>query len=119
MLVKNINAIPSFLAGDLTTIKEVLHPKNDEIKMSYSLAHATLAAGTASIPHILHGSEVYIILEGEGKVFIDDESKVLTVGDMVFIPPKAVQYIENIGSTDLKFICIVDPAWKEEEEEIL
>jgi len=28
------------------------------------------------------------------------------------------QYIENTGDSDLKFLCIVDPAWREENEEV-
>jgi len=29
------------------------------------------------------------------------------------------QCIENIGKNELKFLCIVDPAWKHEDETIL
>ena len=119
MLIKSIEDIAGFVAGDLTTIKEVLHPKNDRIELPYSLAHATVEVGKASIPHILHGSEVYIITEVKGKMWIDDSAQEVTVGEVVYIPPRANQYIENIGTTDLKFLCIVAPAWSPEEEEIL
>ena len=37
----------------------------------------------------------------------------------ICIPPNAVQYIENTGNSDLKFLCIVDPAWRQEDEEVL
>jgi mannose-6-phosphate isomerase-like protein (cupin superfamily) len=49
---------------------------------------------------------------------IDDESKTVIPGTVVYIPPKAVQYIHNPGNEDLVFICIVDPAWKMEDETI-
>lgn len=29
------------------------------------------------------------------------------------------QYLENTGKNNLKFLCIVDPAWKKEDEAIL
>ncbi len=32
---------------------------------------------------------------------------------------KPGQYILNTGSSELKFLCIVDPAWQREDEEIL
>ena len=28
------------------------------------------------------------------------------------IPPGSTQYIENTGNSDLKFLCIVEPAWR-------
>ena len=56
------------------------------------------------------------ILEGKGKMFINDECATLEPGDTVYIPPNAKQCIENISDQELVFICIVDPAWKEEDE---
>jgi mannose-6-phosphate isomerase-like protein (cupin superfamily) len=40
-------------------------------------------------------------------------------GSTVCIPPLAKQSITNSGRTDLRFICIVDPAWRREDEEVL
>jgi len=39
--------------------------------------------------------------------------------DAVYIPPDAKQYIQNTGESDLIFLCIVDPAWQAEDEEVL
>ena len=50
---------------------------------------------------------------------IDNELEKVYAGQAIYIPPNSVQYIENIGKSDLKFLCIVDPAWKKEDEEIL
>jgi mannose-6-phosphate isomerase-like protein (cupin superfamily) len=36
----------------------------------------------------------------------------------VYIPPGAEQHIRNTGAGDLKFLCIVDPAWRAEDEEV-
>ena len=120
MITKSISDTPGFEAGDLTWIKELLHPQNDQIPLNYSLAHASLAVNTASIPHVLHAnSEVYIVLKGKGRVYIDEEEKELEIGDLVFIPKGARQYIVNIGEVELEFLCIVSPPWSEEEEEVL
>ena len=64
-------------------------------------------------------SEVYYILEGEGVLHIDDNSLNVSKDQAIYIPPNSKQYIENIGKNDLKFLCISDPAWKKEDEEIL
>ncbi|MEM9819822.1 MAG: cupin domain-containing protein [Bacteroidota bacterium] len=118
MLSKSLNQVNAFLAGDKTVIKELLHPKNDGIPLAYSLAHASLAPGEDSLPHLLKGSEVYFVLQGTGTVWIDGESKSLRVGDFVYIPPRANQHICNDGEEVLRFLCIVSPAWSEEEEEV-
>jgi len=120
MITKSISKIPGFEAGDLTWIKELLHPKNDQIPLNYSLAHASLAANTASIPHVLHAnSEVYILLKGKGRVYIDEDEKELEAGELVFIPKGARQYIVNTGTEELQFLCIVSPPWSADEEEVL
>ncbi len=40
-------------------------------------------------------------------------------GQAVYIPPGEVQFIENIGAGELAFLCVVDPAWRAADEEIL
>ena len=49
----------------------------------------------------------------------DGEEAGVLPGQAVYIPPGAVQYITNTGGDDLVFLCIVDPAWRAEDEEIL
>jgi mannose-6-phosphate isomerase-like protein (cupin superfamily) len=62
---------------------------------------------------------VYYILEGAGIMHIDDEEQEVSIGDTIYIPPHSKQYIHNVGNVDLKFLCIVDPAWKVEDETVL
>ena len=50
---------------------------------------------------------------------IDGESAPVHPGQAIYIPPHALQHIENTGTSDLKFLCIVDPAWRAEDEEVL
>jgi mannose-6-phosphate isomerase-like protein (cupin superfamily) len=50
---------------------------------------------------------------------INDESSHLRPGHAVYIPPRARQFIHNPGKNDLLFLCIVDPAWRKEDEEVL
>ena len=119
MIRKSISAIPPFEAGDKTILKEILHPKNDGLDLTYSLAHAVLEQGTSSVPHILDESEVYFFLQGKGGVFINNEMTKVTTGDIIYIPPGVEQYVVNEGSTALKFLCIVSPPWSAEGETIL
>ena len=119
MLIKDLKDCQEFFAGDKTVLKELLHPDKQNIKIRYSLAHATVKPGKTSTPHTLKTSEVYYILEGEGKMHIDNESENIKAGQAIYIPPDSKQFIENIGKNDLKFLCIVDPAWRKEDEVVL
>ncbi len=119
MLVKKLEHCEEFIAGDGTRLREILHPNKDDVDFRYSLAHAIVNVGDTSQAHKLTTSEIYYILDGQGEMYIDDEKKSVGVGDAIVIPPHAKQYIKNTGDVDLVFLCIVDPAWREEDEEIL
>jgi len=119
MLIKDINSSNYFDAVDETVLAELLHPKNDGVKLDFSIAHAVLKPGKSSLPHILRESvEVYFVLEGQGQMHIDHEVETVESGQAVYIPPKKNQWIKNTGKEDLKFLCIVSPPWKKSDEEL-
>ncbi len=118
MLVRNLNDCEMFIAGDNTQLRELLHPDKQPLDLRYSLAHAMVPAGKTSIDHALTTSEVYYILSGQGDMHIDEEIKAVSAGDAIYIPPKARQHIRNTGQEPLVFICIVDPAWRTEDETV-
>ena len=59
------------------------------------------------------------MLDGQGELTIDNIIFKVGKNDSVFVPPGAKQFIRNTSNRDLKFLCIVDPPWKKEEEVIL
>ncbi len=107
------------LAGDGSVLRELLNPEKQSLPISYSLARAVAAPGQKTLRHRLAYSEVYYIVSGNGLMHIDDETAEIREADAVYIPPGAVQYIENTGDDDLVFLCIVQPAWRQGIEEIL
>ncbi|OOP56403.1 MAG: mannose-6-phosphate isomerase [Candidatus Brocadia carolinensis] len=119
MFIKDLQNCKEFIAGDNAVLRELLHPDKEKVKLRYSLAHAVVKKGETSFRHKLKHSEVYYILEGKGMMHIDQESVEVRPGQAVYIPPNAVQCIKNIGYDDLKFLCIVEPAWRPEDEEVL
>ena len=119
MIVKDLKSCEEFTAGDRTRIREILRPHGETPAIRYSLAHATLKPGARSLPHRLATSEVYYILGGSGIMHIDGETEVVRAHETVYIPPNSVQFIENTEQGDLVFLCIVDPAWRAEDEEVL
>ncbi len=118
MFIKNLQDCEEFIAGDDSYLRELLHPDKADLAIRYSLAHAVIKPGQTSKPHKLKTSEVYYILEGEGIMHINLESERVKPGQAIYIPPNSRQYIQNTGRTELKFLCIVDPTWRHEDEEV-
>lgn len=119
MFLRCLKNCEEFIAGDDSILREILHPDKTNVAVRYSLAYAKVKPGEKTRPHRLRSTEVYYIFEGQGMMHIGQESQEVGAGCVVYIPPEAVQFIENTGRKDLKFLCIVEPAWREEDEEIL
>jgi mannose-6-phosphate isomerase-like protein (cupin superfamily) len=62
---------------------------------------------------------VYYFLAGEGIARVGEQAIPIQPGLLVYVPPGTVQWLQNTGSSDLEFLCLVDPAWREQDEEIL
>ncbi|MBI2050855.1 MAG: cupin domain-containing protein [Parcubacteria group bacterium] len=116
MYIQDLQKCDEIIAGDDSVLRELLHPNKADVAFRYSLAHAMVKNGLSSKSHKLKTSEVYYILEGEGTMHVNGEAANVRAGHVVYIPPNATQYIENTGNADLKFLCIVDPAWRPEDE---
>jgi mannose-6-phosphate isomerase-like protein (cupin superfamily) len=52
-------------------------------------------------------------------MYIDNEQKKVFPDSVIYIPPEVVQCIKNTGKKMLKFLCIVDPAWRAVDETVL
>jgi len=119
MFIRDLKDCEEFTAGDNSILRELLHPDKEDLAIQYSLAHAILKPGQTSRAHKLKTSEVYYILEGEGLMHINDEIQRVHGGHAIYIPPDSMQFFQNTGKKDLIFLCIVDPAWRKEDEVLL
>jgi mannose-6-phosphate isomerase-like protein (cupin superfamily) len=108
-----------FLAGDHTRLREIFHPAKHALKLGYSLAHGTLGPGQRSKSHVLISSEVYYFITGRGRFMLDDETVSVEGGTTLYVPPGGKQSLENTGTSDIEFLCLVDPAWKIEDEHVI
>jgi mannose-6-phosphate isomerase-like protein (cupin superfamily) len=113
-----INKITSVTGGEGTEVRQIFHPHNTLLGIRYSIIHCRLDSGKSSRPHMLRSSEVYYILNGHGMIHVGVESCEVGKDQAIYVPPLVRQYIKNIGSTPLEFLCIVDPAWRKEDEVI-
>ena len=119
MSLRRNSEIDSIQGDEGTKIKQYFHPHNTLNGINYSIAQFTLGPGKKSKLHKMSSSEIYYILEGSGNLKIDEETHHLEKDDSAYVPPNSKQFIENTGSIDLKFLCIVEPAWKADDEILL
>ena len=116
MNIKKIKDLEEFSGQEGTQIRQIFSPINTNNAIRYSIAHCTISPGNSSKPHTMKTSEIYYILQGSGTIHIGEELKEISKNESVFVPPMSKQFIENNGEIDLIALCIVDPAWKQEDE---
>lgn len=119
MSVKKLDEITFIEANEGTKIKQIFHPHNTFNGIRYSISQCIVEPGKKSSLHKMTTSEIYYVLEGNGKLQIDDETFDVSKDQAIYISPHSKQQIENTGKIDLKILCIVDPAWRQEDEIIL
>ena len=119
MLITRLSECQEFLAGDHTVLRELLRPDRGTIDIRYSLAHGRLERGARSKRHRLASAEVYYFVSGCGVFHMEDRIFRVGSGTVVYVPPGCVQWLRNTGEEPIEFLCLVDPAWRAEDEEIL
>ena len=120
MIIRKLNDCSEIIAADKSRLREILHPQRDyRFPGRYSLAHAIVPPTKKTLMHCLSSDEVYYIISGKGLVHIDDESLEVSANDTIEIPANSHQWVENLSDEDLVFLCIVDPAWRLEDEKVL
>ncbi len=121
MHIKHLDTANYVLAGDGSILAELLHPgRESDISLQCSIAYCSIAPGQRTHRHrLLHSTEIYCIVSGSAVITIEDETAEISTGTIVHIPPGAWQSVANFNTEPLLFYCIVDPAWRAEDEEIL
>jgi mannose-6-phosphate isomerase-like protein (cupin superfamily) len=116
MNTKEIEKIEVFSGHEGTQIRHIFSPADTDNTIRYSLAHCTVNPGNSSKLHTMKTSEMFYILQGSGIIHVGKEQKEVTKNETILVPPMTKQFIENNGEGDLVLLCIVDPAWKQEDE---
>lgn len=116
MFIKKSGNCEEFTASDGCRLRELLHPKNDPVELPYSIAVARVEAGKQTYRHILKQTEIYYILSGTGRMHVNEEIQEVKEGDAILIPPGSIQWLENTGMTELRFIAIVSPPWAAQDD---
>jgi len=108
----NVN---TYITKDGSEIRELMHP-DIHGNISQSLAEATVKPSQSTLLHKhIKSEEIYYILQGRGKLSLDNETIPVTKGDTICIMPGTNHNIENTGKEDLKILCSCSPAYSHED----
>jgi len=115
MDVRNIDRVPAFTTKDGSQIRELLAHRNSCLR-NQSLAEARLPTGCATLAHHHpRTEEIYYILEGSGRMQVDDQTADVAVGDAIAIPPGSQHQLTNTGPIPLTFLCCCAPAYEHDD----
>jgi quercetin dioxygenase-like cupin family protein len=107
--VANRELLEPFTTKDGSTIREYLHTP------AQSLAEATLEPGQATERHYHRLSEeIYLIVEGGGRMELDGEERDVAAGDAILIPPGAWHTL-LAGSDGTRLLCCCVPAYSHDD----
>lgn len=113
--MKNLGSVPAFVTKDGSEIRELLAHRNSAIR-NQSLAEARLAPDASTQEHYhIKTEEIYYITHGTGKIRIDGETREVTVGDAIAIPPGQRHKLWNTASDELRLLCCCAPAYEHED----
>lgn len=118
MITIDLESIQPIEGSEGTQIKQIFHPHNTMMGIRYSIVRCQVEPEKSSKPHKLKSSEVYFVVDGQGILHVDNESCPIKKGQAVYVPPHSRQFVENTGKTPLELLCIVDPAWRQEDETV-
>jgi mannose-6-phosphate isomerase-like protein (cupin superfamily) len=116
MICVDVDSIGPIQGGEGSQIRQIFHPHNTMLGIRFSIVKCTVAPARKSKKHILKSSEIYYVTRGSGVLYVGDEVCQLKENQAVYVPPHSEQFVENTASTPLEFLCIVDPAWRKEDE---
>ncbi|MDP3724635.1 MAG: cupin domain-containing protein [bacterium] len=90
------------------SFKRVLLAKDDlTLGRVQMLNWARLPVGKKFSRHIHEDmEEIFLVLEGEAKIFVGDESVTMKHGDLVLVPIGAKHWMENVGENDVIYLTI-------------
>lgn len=112
MDIKNLNEVAAFITKDGSEIRELLAHRNSCIRHQ-SLAEARVLVGSSTQEHYHPKTEeIYYITAGRGRMRIEQETRDVTSGDAIAIPPGQKHKIWNTGEETLKLLCCCSPAYE-------
>jgi len=71
-----------------------------------SVFESEIVPGSGPRPHTHTYAEIFVLHEGQGRYFVDEESFDAEAGDIVIIPPETQHHFINTGSGPLRHTAV-------------
>ena len=109
MELSSLSDVEAFVTKDGSTIRELHHTA------AQSLAEASLEAGQATQRHYhARTEEIYLFTAGGGVLEVDGESRDVSAGDAVLIPPGAWHEL-TAGPAGTQLLCMCAPPYSHDD----
>jgi mannose-6-phosphate isomerase-like protein (cupin superfamily) len=103
---------------EILTSHMLISPQNSSTK-NLSIQISTIPKGSGQPIHAHDPEQCYYIIKGTGLMIIEDETREVTSGDAIYIPPNKNHGIKNIGDEVLEYLTANSPVFTKEYEERL
>ena len=109
MELRSLADAEPFTTKDGSTIRELHHTP------AQSLAEASLEPGQSTQRHYhARSEEIYLLTEGGGVLEVDGESRTVTAGDAILIPPGAWHQLVA-GRDGARLLCMCAPPYSHDD----
>lgn len=119
MFYRHADETEEITAGDGCRLVELANPLKESFGLDCSVARCILEEGRRTHRHTLRSCEVYYFIKGKGRLHISERTLSVRAGTLAEVPRGEIQYLENSGKGNMEFLCLVRPAWRKDEEEII
>jgi mannose-6-phosphate isomerase-like protein (cupin superfamily) len=120
MIIADLSQIPGSTYPARRRTQGLVGQGKPIVAQGFCMGHVTLEPRGGQVPwHNQDSEETYFIIEGTAEMCLGEERRVLTTGQMVYIPPTVFHQLTNIGDTPLRMMYCYAPAgdvahWRQE-----
>lgn len=84
-----------------------LYPWKGVVETPWGSAWAKVPPGETTTKHSHGEKETFLILAGTGQIHVDEETRTVSRGDVIYLPPCSEHTIKNVSaSEDLEVLCL-------------
>jgi len=96
----------------------LISPQNSSTQ-NISVQISEIPIGSEQPVHDHDPEQCYYVIKGRGLMIIEEETRELTAGEAVYIPPNKKHGIKNIGNDVLEYLTVNSPVFDKQYENTL
>lgn len=103
---------------EILTSYMLISPQNSSTK-NLSIQISLVPVGSGQPIHAHGPEQCYYVVKGKGIVIIENDTREVSSGDAIYIPPNKKHGIKNIGDEVLEYLTANSPVFTREYENAL